>query len=77
MQSAIENGRLIRDRKAISLKFPLASVTLIDQDPEALKDFDEVKQYIIEELNVLEIQTKSDEDEYVNYKCEPDNRLMG
>lgn len=33
MQSAIENGRLIRDRKAISLKFPLASVTLIDQDP--------------------------------------------
>jgi len=43
MQSAIENGRLIRDRKAISLKFPLASVTLIDQDPEALKDFDEVK----------------------------------
>ena len=30
MQSAIENGRLIRDRKAISLKFPLASVTLVD-----------------------------------------------
>lgn len=36
MQSAIENGRLIRDRKALSLRFPLASVTLIDSDPQAL-----------------------------------------
>jgi isoleucyl-tRNA synthetase len=33
MQSAIENGRLIRDRKNISLKTPLSQVTLVDQDP--------------------------------------------
>ena len=32
MQSAIENGRLIRDRKAISLKTPLSTVILVDQD---------------------------------------------
>jgi len=77
MQSAIENGRLIRDRKAISLKFPLASVTLVDSDPQALKDFEEVKAYIVEELNVLECHTQSNEDEYVTYKCEPDNKQIG
>ena len=77
MQSAIENGRLIRDRKALSLRYPLASVTLIDSDPQALADFEEVKGYIIEELNVLELKTDGNEDEYIDYKCEPDNREIG
>ena len=77
MQSAIETGRLIRDRKALSLRFPLASVTLIDSDPQALQDFQEVKTYIIEELNVLELITTEDEDAYIDYKCEPDNREIG
>ena len=77
MQSAIENGRLIRDRNNISLKTPLASVTLIDMDPVALKDFAEVEYYIKEELNCLELITESNEDAYVTYKCEPDNREIG
>ena len=77
MQSAIENGRLIRERKNISLKTPLASVTLIDQDPVALKDFAEVESYIKEELNCLELVTDSNEDKYMNYKCEPDNKEIG
>ena len=58
MRSAIENGRLIRDRKNISLKTPLSTVILVDQDSEALKDFQEVKDYIIEELNCLELKVE-------------------
>ena len=77
MRSAIENGRLIRDRKNISLKTPLSTVILVDQDQEALKDFQEVKDYIIEELNCLELKVDHDEDAYVVYSCEPDNKLIG
>jgi len=77
MQSAIENGRVIRDRKVIGLKTPLRSVTLIDADANALKDFEEVSQYIKEELNCLELITESNEDAFVDYKCEPDNKLIG
>jgi isoleucyl-tRNA synthetase len=77
MQSAIENGRLIRDRKNISLKTPLASVTLIDMDQVALKDFKEVESYIKEELNCLELITEANEDAFVTYKCEPDNKEIG
>ena len=77
MQSAIENGRLIRDRKNISLKTPLASVTLVDSDPEALKDFQEVQSYIKEELNCLELIVDLNEDSFINYKCEPDNKEIG
>lgn len=77
MQSVIENGRLIRERKNISLKVPLQSVTLIDQDEEALKDFKFVEVYILDELNCLELKTETKEDEFVEYKCEPDHMLMG
>jgi len=36
-----------------------------------------VKAYIIEELNVVELFTTQKEDDYINYKCEPDNREIG
>lgn len=77
MQSAILNGRLIRDRKNISLKTPLSKVIVVDNDATALKDFEETRHYILEELNCLELVTESNEDEYVDYKCEPDNREIG
>jgi len=37
----------------------------------------EVEAYIKEELNCLEIMTETDEDKYINYKCEPDNKEIG
>ena len=77
MQSAIENGRLIRDRKNIPVKTPLSTVILVDSDEQALKDFEEVKQYIMDELNCLEFKTEQNEDDFVSYKCEPDNKEIG
>jgi len=32
MQNAIETGRLIRDKTAISMKYPLKTVCLVDSD---------------------------------------------
>jgi isoleucyl-tRNA synthetase len=39
MQQAIETGRLIRDTKKISMKYPLQSVTLVDADLEVLEGY--------------------------------------
>ena len=77
MLSAIENGRLIRERNNISVKTPLSQIVVIDREEEALQDMTEVQNYILEELNVLEFKTNSDEDEFILYKCEPDNKLIG
>jgi len=77
MLSTIENGRLIRERKNISVKTPLSQITVVDRDEEALKDLQEVQSYILDELNLLEFKTDSNEDEFVVYKCEPDHRLIG
>lgn len=77
MQSAIENGRLIRDRNNLSLRKPLKCVILVDSDTVARDEFHEVSNYITEELNCVELKTEGNEDEYVEYKCTPDNRVMG
>jgi isoleucyl-tRNA synthetase len=77
MISTIENGRLIRDRKAISLKTPLSEVTIVDADPVSVEDFKSVENYILEELNCLELKVETNEDEFVTYKCEPDHKLIG
>jgi isoleucyl-tRNA synthetase len=77
MISAIENGRLIRERKNISLKTPLSQVVIVDADPVAQSDFKTVEYYILEELNCLEMRVEGNEDEYVTYRCEPDNKLIG
>jgi len=31
----------------------------------------------LDELNCLKLETEADEDSFVNYSCQPDNRLMG
>lgn len=77
MQSAIETGRLIRDTKQISMKYPLSKVILVDADKDALEDYRLLAKYIKEELNCLDIELKSNEDDYIVYKAEGENRAMG
>jgi len=42
-----------------------------------LQDYQAVASYITDELNCLELKVDSNEDEYVLYSCEPDNKLIG
>ena len=77
MQNAIETGRLIRDKTMISMKYPLLRVCLIDADKEVLEGFKTVQKYIMEELNCLKIDLISNEDDYVVYKAQGENREMG
>lgn len=48
MQSVIEIGRVIRDRKTIPTKYPLPEVVIIHKDQEYLNDIRELEQYVIE-----------------------------
>jgi isoleucyl-tRNA synthetase len=43
MQSAIENGRLIRERNNLPIKTPLSKVILVDADKQNLQDYMDVK----------------------------------
>ncbi|CAH2312368.1 isoleucine--tRNA ligase, cytoplasmic isoform X1 [Pelobates cultripes] len=78
MQSVIELGRVIRDRKTLPVKYPLKEVIVIHQDPEALSDIKSLEKYIVEELNVRQVTVSTNKDKYgIRLRAEPDHMVLG
>ncbi|XP_058487318.1 isoleucine--tRNA ligase, cytoplasmic [Solea solea] len=78
MQSVIELGRVIRDRKTLPVKYPLKEVVVIHQDSEALKNIQALQKYILEELNVRQLTLSTDKDKYgISLRAEPDHMVLG
>ncbi|XP_053518770.1 isoleucine--tRNA ligase, cytoplasmic isoform X4 [Artibeus jamaicensis] len=78
MQSVIELGRVIRDRKTIPIKYPLKEIVVIHHDLEALNDIRSLEKYIIEELNVRKVTLSTDKNKYgVRLRAEPDHLILG
>lgn len=75
MQSVIQLGRTARDRRNLPVKFPLASITVV-QNKEFLQDVTELKDYIIEELNVRDVLLSSDNTSVVT-SAKPDFDVLG
>ncbi|KAM9533612.1 isoleucine--tRNA ligase, cytoplasmic [Guaruba guarouba] len=78
LQSVIELGRVIRDRKTIPVKYPLKEVVVIHQDPEALENIRSLEKYVLEELNVRQVTLSTDKEKYgVRLRAEPDHMVLG
>lgn len=78
MQRVIELGRVIRDRKTLPLKYPLAKVVVISRDQDVISDVEELEDYIKLELNVEELETTNDKEKFgVKIKAQPDLKLLG
>lgn len=78
MQSVIELGRIIRERKNISLKTPLKELVVIHSDPQYHADVKALESYISEELNVRSIVITDNEAKYgIKYKAEADWKVLG
>ncbi|NWW71659.1 SYIC protein, partial [Climacteris rufus] len=78
LQSVIELGRVIRDRKTIPVKYPLKEVVVIHQDPEALENIRSLEKYVLEELNVRAVTLSADKGRYgVRLRAEPEHTVLG
>ncbi|KOC69966.1 Isoleucine--tRNA ligase, cytoplasmic [Habropoda laboriosa] len=78
MQTVIELGRVVRDRKTIPVKYPLPEVVVIHQDAEVLEKIESLKSYILEELNVKELTVTTNKEKYgVKLRAEPDHKVLG
>ncbi|XP_066051139.1 isoleucine--tRNA ligase, cytoplasmic [Chamaea fasciata] len=78
LQSVIELGRVIRDRKTIPVKYPLKEVVVIHQDPEALENIRALEKYVLEELNVRALTLSADKSRYgVRLRAEPEHTVLG
>lgn len=78
MQSVIELGRVIRDRKTIPVKYPLPEVIVVHHDPQYIEDVISLQDYILSELNVRHVSTTTDKSKFgITLRAEPDHRLLG
>ncbi|XP_050314029.1 isoleucine--tRNA ligase, cytoplasmic [Anthonomus grandis grandis] len=78
MQSIIELGRVIRDRKTIPIKYPLPEVIVVHQDPKHIEDVLSLKDYILSELNVRKISTTTDKSKFgITLRAMPDHKVLG
>jgi len=75
MQEVIELGRQARDRRRLSVKTPLKSVTVVHPNPEFLADMTLLKEYILQELNVKEVLVSSEVSKMVRLTAEADSSL--
>jgi len=76
MQSIILLGRTARERRTKPMSLPLTKVTSINSNPQFNQDIEELKGYIIEQLNVKEVVTSVDSAMVVN-KAFPENKKLG
>ena len=78
MQTVIELGRIVRDRKTMPVKYPLPEIVVINQDQRVISDIVSLKSYILEELNVKTLTVTTDKEKYgVSLKAEPDHKSLG
>eukprot|EP01117_Protostelium_nocturnum_P008141 TRINITY_DN2905_c0_g2_i7.p1 TRINITY_DN2905_c0_g2~~TRINITY_DN2905_c0_g2_i7.p1 ORF type:complete len:928 (+),score=332.66 TRINITY_DN2905_c0_g2_i7:89-2872(+) len=66
MQSVISLGRTARERRNKGVSFPLKKITSINTSPQFQADIEQLKDYIMDELNIKEIAYVSDSKSVIN-----------
>uniref|UniRef100_A0A914IBR5 isoleucine--tRNA ligase n=1 Tax=Globodera rostochiensis TaxID=31243 RepID=A0A914IBR5_GLORO len=78
MRTVIEIVRTLRERKAISVKYPLKEMVIINRDQQFLDDLSSLREYILSECNVEEMVVSQDKQKYgVQLKAEPNFKILG
>ncbi|KAI1287017.1 Isoleucine--tRNA ligase, cytoplasmic [Halotydeus destructor] len=78
MQTVIEVGRILRDRRTLPTKYPLPEITVISKDETALADVQLLQDYVLNELNVRSLSVTSEKEKFgVQLKAEADIKALG
>ncbi|UXI18281.1 Tropomodulin [Sarcoptes scabiei] len=78
MQTVIDLGRLLRDRRNMPLKYPLPEIVVITNSQQTIDDIQSLKQFILDELNVRDLKLSMNKEEYgVQLSAEPDIKSLG
>ena len=78
MQSVIDLGRIIRERKTMPVKYPLPEVVVVHQNPQYVEDVKSLENYVLSELNVRKLTITTDKSKYgVTLRAEPDHKTLG
>ena len=77
MQALIEKGRNARDKRGVSLRTPLRAATVISPNAEVVADLEELRAYVLEELNLRSLTVTAEEGGRLVRAAVPDNAVLG
>uniref|UniRef100_A0A915DCL4 Isoleucine--tRNA ligase, cytoplasmic n=1 Tax=Ditylenchus dipsaci TaxID=166011 RepID=A0A915DCL4_9BILA len=77
MRTVVDIVRVLRERKNISVKYPLAEVVVIHREPQFLEDLKSLESYILSELNIEKMTVSEDKHKYgVILRAEPNFKTL-
>lgn len=77
LQDVIEMGRVVRERRTISLKNPVQKVIVVSTDKSALDGLELLKTYIHDELNMRDLEFTTNDKEWCVLKAEVNSKALG
>jgi len=77
MQRVVELGRLVRERRNISLKMPVKRVVVAHKDPAVLEAVRDLAQYVHEELNMRELELEADDSKWCTLTATAQSKVLG
>ena len=78
MQTIVDVGRIIRDRRTLPIKYPLPEVIVICKEKSVLDKVKVLENYILEELNIKQLILTTEKEKYgVSLKAEPNIKSLG
>ncbi|CAM9142618.1 unnamed protein product [Choristocarpus tenellus] len=77
MQIVMDLGRSAREKRNISLKTPVQSMTVVCKNTTVLKALDKLQEYLKGELNAWEMVLESDEGAWCTLTAEANNKVLG
>lgn len=78
MQRVIELGRTIREKRKKGIRLPLQRLVVVHDDKDFLADIQgALREYVVDELNVRELEVCADPLQYCTLRAEPEWQLLG
>jgi isoleucyl-tRNA synthetase len=77
LQSVVEMGRVVRERRTISLKNPVKKVIVVSSDEKTLDGLRRLETYLHDELNMRDLEFSTNEKEWCVLKAEANSRVLG
>jgi len=74
VKNIVELGRSARKKSKVKVRQPLRKMIVFSKDK---KDIEDLKDIILSELNIKEIEFKDDEQNYISYLIKPNYKLLG
>eukprot|EP00945_MAST-04E_sp_MAST-4E-sp1_P006114 g6114.t1 len=77
LQDIVDLGRVVRERRSISMKMPLAKIIVVSRNPAKLAAVEKLRHYIKTELTCMDVEATNEEGKWCKFKAVADNKILG